>query len=164
MRIHRSATCLAVAVAGTAILSASGTAVADDVNYCSPDDLRVSVTQNNSEEFVINFDAANPDTDCELQGYPQPMSFHFVGDQLPIGFEHPGVHSPPVRITLETPGQARITQLVGTEPAESIPSAVLFPLPTADAVDVPPQYVAAQWPEKAELKSTVTVWPVLPAS
>ncbi|MBK1784535.1 DUF4232 domain-containing protein [Prauserella cavernicola] len=164
MNIRRSASFLAIAAAtaGTTVFGA-GTAVAADDTWCTPDDLRVSVSQVNAHEFQLNFEARNSTTDCTLQGYPQPMSFHFVGDQVPVDFEYPGEHSPEVRITPDNPAQARISQDEAAAPAEQQPSTVLLPLPTADDVNVTPKYVAAQWPDTAELASTVTVGPVLPA-
>ncbi|MGW0893316.1 hypothetical protein [Saccharopolyspora sp. NPDC002578] len=162
MNIRRSAAFLAVTatVAATAVVG-TGAAVAAEDDWCGPDDLRVTVDQVSPEEFALDFTAADPATDCVLQGYPHAMSFHFISDQLPVDIDNPGEHSPEVRITADSPGRARITQDPNAEPTAQVPTAALFALPTADSID--PQYVAAQWPERAELKSTITVWPLLPA-
>lgn len=163
MNIRHKALCLAgaVAAAGTAVLGV-GTAIADDQRvWCGSDDVRASVDEVNPDEFVVNLEAANPDVDCVLGGYPQPMTFLFAGDQVPVGVDYPGEHSPEVRITPENPAQTRITQDAYAEPAENAVSAVVLTLPRPETMD--PQYVVAEWPA-GNLKNTITTWPVLPAA
>ncbi|WP_243790900.1 DUF4232 domain-containing protein [Saccharopolyspora gloriosae] len=147
------------AVAGASLLSA-GSALANPSDVaCGAADVNVAVTKEQGgaaghEAFLISYTAANPQTNCKLQGAPGGVVFTAAdGPISDVSVAPDGGVAEPVNLTASSPAHSYLIQATGDAPHAAVPGSVELDLPSpAEGQDT--REVAA-WPANEPIKGDV---------
>ncbi|WP_181774333.1 DUF4232 domain-containing protein [Amycolatopsis pittospori] len=168
MNVGVKRTAVAVTVGGVVaggLLVAGGAAGAmPSDKLCGASDVRVTVTPDPThaaghEAYVLTYTAAEPTTNCKLQGAPTAMSFVDDGELIGGVAAVPDATANPAPVNLREghPAVSRIVQASAAAPNPATPTTITFDLPTGPG-GVP---VVADWPAGGPLKgATVQLTPV----
>ncbi|MDT8911963.1 DUF4232 domain-containing protein [Amycolatopsis sp. PS_44_ISF1] len=148
-----------IAAGGLLLTGGAASAMPSDTP-CGSGDVVVTVTPDQShsagqEAFVLNYTAANPTTNCKLEGVPTAVTFtrgHGEGDAsntVVTPDRTDGSPAQPVNLRAGHPAESRILQ-DSAAPATFQPTVVNLNLPTGPNGDS----TTVAWPADAPLKGT----------